>query len=137
MAGAAQKATPARRRAPQDRKPKATVSTLVDGPVEALDLDALPQGRDTDVVHLFTLNGTDYHVPAKPGGDILLTYLQMHRQDQIAAEGWALEQILGSEAYAALMTWPGLTMGVLSQIQGAVKKLLMGAAESSGPLGRG
>jgi len=50
-----------------------------------------------------------------------------------------LEQMLGDEAYTALMNYEQLTMKMLSAVMGAVQRHVVGAAEKaggiSGPLG--
>lgn len=130
--------TPTARRAPQDRRPKATVSTLVDGPVEAINFDAEPAAVDEATVHLFTLNETDYYVPATPRANVALQLMTRYRVDPVAAQGWLLEELLGQEAYDALAAWDGLRPEHLQQLIAAVTKLTMGSVEdATRPLGRG
>ena len=114
------------------------VPRIVDAPVEAINLDALPE-IEQETAHLFTLNGIDYHVVANPPASIGLRYLHMSRaQDQITAQGWLLETLLGEEAYTALMNYDRLTNQILEQVVGAVVKLTLGALEATnGPLGLG
>jgi hypothetical protein len=124
-------------RKPQDRKPQATVSTLVDGPIEAINLDEAPAAGPEETVHLFTLHGVDYYIPAEPKANISLQFMRRYREDPIEAQGWILEAMLGEEAYTALAEWEGFTNDHLRQIVGALTKILMGGVEdATRPLGR-
>lgn len=133
---------PAAKRAvkqPADRKAAAAKRASVEvAGVTALDLDAVEPAQNHDVVHLFTLDGTDYYVPREPRANVTLKYLRMARQDAAAAQGWLLEQMLGEDAYTALMEWDGLTTAILLRLLAIVEKLAVDASEAvSGPLGRG
>lgn len=116
---------------------------VVDVPsIEPLDLDAEPQTTSDEVVHLFTLRGVDYYIPREPKASVSLQYLRRARQDALDAQGWLLEQLLGPEAYEALMSWDGLTTDILLRLLAIVNKLAVDAAEktreaTAGPLGRG
>ena len=106
--------------------------------MEALDLDAIETVRNEDVVHLFTLDEVDYFVPKEPRANVTLKYLRMARRDPSGAQGWLLEQMLGEDAYTALMEWDGLTTAILLKLLAVVEKLAVDASEAvSGPLGRG
>lgn len=131
-------------KAPAKRAP----ARKVVAPKAIVDLDDTPgpinldadTGTDEPVetVHLFTLNGIDYHVPREPDATVALKFLRMRRTDPTAAQGWMLEQIVGEEGYTALMEWPGLRTRHLVQILAAVEKLAVDAAGAiAGPLGRG
>lgn len=124
---------------PADRMAAAAKRASVEvAGVTALDLDAVEAVRDTDVVHLFTLDEVDYFVPKEPRANVTLKYLRMARQDAAAAQGWLLEQMLGEDAYTALMEWDGLTTAILLRLLAIVEKLAVDAAEAvNGPLGRG
>ena len=130
-------------RAPQDRKVAAAKRAVVETEgIEPLDLDAEPQTTSDEVVHLFTLNEVDYYIPKEPKASVSLKYLRMSRQDLTDAQGWLLEQLLGPDAYTALMDWDGLTADILRRLLAIVNKLAVDAAEktqaaTSGPLGRG
>lgn len=89
-------------------------------------------------MHLFTLDGVDYFVPAHPRAGIALTYLQKARVNLSDANAWAAEQLLGPDAWRVLVDWPGLTFELLGRIVGLCVNLVVGAAEAAtSPLGRG
>ena len=128
---------PPARKKPTDRKPRAR-ATEFEPAFEPLDLDAMPQTIDVETVHLFTLNETDYYVPLEPPARVSLKYLRMAREDAAGAQGWLLEQLLGEDAYTALMEWEGLTTDILVRLLNVVHKLAIDATEGvKGPLGRG
>lgn len=132
--------TPRKRPAAAKRAPARPRPPVgIEAPVGAINLDALPQAAPDKTVHLFTLDGVDYYVPAKPRANVSLQYLRMARNEgEISAGGWLLEEMLGEEAYTALAGWDGLTTDVMSQLMGAVTKLVMGSVEdTTRPLGRG
>jgi hypothetical protein len=128
---------PAAKRATAKR-PTPRVQKAMDAPAGAIDLDALPV-IEQETQHLFTLNGTEYHVVSNPSAAIGLRYLRMARtHDHVTAQGWLLETLLGEDAYSALMDYDRLTDAILEQIVNAVVALTLGAVEASnGPLGRG
>lgn len=136
---AAKKTTTTRRavKRPADRLPAGVTS--VEGAVEPLNLDALPQeAAVADEVHLFTLNDVDYYVPGAIPAGVTLQFLKMARREgEIQAGGWLMEQVLGEEAYDTLMMWKGLTDDILNQLVGAVNKLAQGSTSgATRPLGR-
>lgn len=108
-----------------------------DGPL--VDLDAMAANSADGDVHLFTLQGVDYFIPAEPPANYTLKYLRMIRTHGQEAAGAALmEWMLGTEAYEALMNYDGLTTGMLQSVMAAVQKHVAGAAERAGitaPLG--
>lgn len=124
---------------PADRQRSAARRASVEvAGVEALDLDAMEPARNHDVVHLFTLDGTDYFIPREPRANVTLKYLRMARHDAASAQGWLLEQMLGEDGYTALMEWDGLTTAILLKLLAVVERLAVDASEAvSGPLGRG
>lgn len=137
---AARKTAAAKRPADRARKAAAARATVTlddaYGPIN-LDEDDTPD-EPVETVHLFTLNGTDYYVPKEPDATVSLRYLRMARTDPASARGWMLEQLVGEDAYTALMDWPGLKTRHLVQILAAVERLAVDAAGAiSGPLGRG
>jgi hypothetical protein len=125
-------------RRPQDRRAKATVTDLVDGPIQALDLDAEPayDPQTAARVHLFTLHGVDYYVDAEPRANVSLQFMRRYRTDPVDAQAWLLEELLGADAYTALMEWDGLTTAHLAKLTGILEQLAMGGVEdATRPLG--
>jgi hypothetical protein len=124
-------------KAPQDRVPRQTVSEVVDGPIEPLRFSSTAEQAPARMVHLFSIDDTDYHVPAEPRANLTLQFMARYREDPIDAQGWLFETLLGPEAHAALSAYDGLTGSDLRQLTAAVVKLVMGTAEeATGPLGR-
>jgi hypothetical protein len=124
----------------QDRKRAAVArANVVPASFDALDLDAEPQELSNAVVHIFTLNGQEFYAPKEPSAGISLEYMQMARTlGAVAAQGWLLEQLLGTDGYEALMRWPGLTARHLAVVIGILEKIATDASgDNRRPLGRG
>lgn len=94
---------------------------------------------DRQMVDLFSIDGQVYQMPAKVGANIALGYMKLVRtHGQEAAMGWALERVLGSEAYDALMSCDEVEPEDLEAIMKAVHENVMGSVEAgkgSGPRG--
>lgn len=133
-------ATTARKRAakaPQDRKPPERVTEIVDGPVEPLEFSTEDDGQPTPVVHLFSIDGQAYYVPAEPSAGIALQFMRRYRADPIAGQGWVMEELLGEDAYRALASYKKLKAADLQKLIQIVLRLVMGSVEAAtGPLGR-
>ena len=78
-------------------------------------------------------------MPSQPSASVSLKYMRMARTEgPQAAQGWLLEQLLGTDAYDALMNWDGLTAAHLLKILAILEKIAMDASEGANrPLGRG
>lgn len=86
---------------------------------------------DRQMVDLFSIDGTVYQMPVKIGANIALGYMRYARtHGQEAAMGWALEQVLGADAYTALMACPDLEAEDLEAVMKAVHDNVMGAVEA-------
>lgn len=91
---------------------------------------------DRRMVDLFSIDGKIYQIPVKVGANIALGYMTFVRtHGQEAAMGWALEKVLGEEAYTALMNCDDLQAEDLEAIMEAVHTNVMGAVEN--PKGNG
>jgi hypothetical protein len=85
-----------------------------------------------DQVALFSLDGRDYTVPAKPRAAIALRYLRNiknHGTDHAAAA--MLEELLGVDGFNALCDYDDLTAEQMKAIMVAAQKLAMGAVEEA------
>jgi len=93
---------------------------------EPVDVEA-PTERVAD----FTLNGTTYTVPAKPGPAFALRYLRQVREfgDDAAAD-YLLEAMLGEEGYAALSGYDKLTETQLLTVFQVCLDIALGAVEA-------
>jgi hypothetical protein len=61
-------------------------------------------------VILFELDGVKYHVPNEPRPYVSMNYLYMARTSGVGrAESWLAEELLGPEAYQALLNFKDLT----------------------------
>lgn len=84
-----------------------------------------------EMIDLFEIDGEMYQIPAKPMINMVLKYLNMARKEsQDNAVGWLLEQMVGEEAYAALMDFDDLTSDQLKTIMMVVEEVAMGALEN-------
>lgn len=137
---------PAKRAAARPRAASSKRVTAMDDALSArfqqVDLDAEPDVPDDDAP-LFTLDGVEYRVPLHPSAVVALEYIEMVGQRGIsAANVWALQQLLGDEAWEALKSAKArrkLTGKNLTRIIDIAVGLVVGALEddASGPLGRG
>jgi hypothetical protein len=91
---------------------------------------------DRKMVDLFSIDGKVYQMPVKVGANVALGYMKLVRtHGQEAAMGWALERVLGTEAYDALMSCDEVDADDLEAIMKAVHENVMGAVEN--PKGNG
>lgn len=106
----------------------------------AIELVSLPEDvkDEAEQVELFSLDGQMYSIPAKPKVNIALKYLRLVRQQgQEVAAGWLLEELLGTEAYEALMDFEDLTEEQLETVMMVAQTAILGAMEGvAAPLGR-
>jgi hypothetical protein len=102
--------------------------------IEMLDLDALParEKGDVEMVDLFHLGGRTYQIPAEPRVNLALKFLwQRKTRGELDAAANLLGDMLGAEAFEALMEWPGLTVEILNQVSTAAAKVAMGQMEQA------
>jgi hypothetical protein len=86
--------------------------------------------EERQAVDLFSIDGQVYQMPVKVGANIALGYMKLVRtHGQEAAMGWALEKVLGEDAYNALMECDDVEPEDLEAIMKAVHDNVMGAVE--------
>jgi hypothetical protein len=86
--------------------------------------------EERQAVDLFSIDGQVYQMPVKVGANIALGYMKLVRtHGQEAAMGWALEKVLGTDAYDALMACDDVEAEDLEAIMKAVHENVMGAVE--------
>jgi len=91
---------------------------------------------DREMADLFSIDDKKYQMPKRVGANIALGYMKLVRtHGQDAAIGWALEKVLGEEAYTALMECDEVTADDLEVIMKVVHDNVMGAVEN--PKGHG
>lgn len=84
-----------------------------------------------EMIDLFELDGEMYQIPAQPKINMVLKYLNMARtESEDKAIGWLLEQMVGEDAYHALMDFDDLTADQLKTIMMVVENTAMGALEN-------
>lgn len=90
--------------------------------------------ESVEMIDLFELDDVMYRIPEQPKINMVLRYLNMSRtQGQDNALGWLLEQMVGIEAYEALMGFDDLTTEQLKTIMMVVQEVAMGALETPTP----
>jgi hypothetical protein len=83
---------------------------------------------------LFTVNEKSYDLWINPPASVGLRYLKMVKeQNQEHAAVWLLEQMIGEDGYAALMSIPNLKASQLEQISKIVKDYAMGDEKKTPP----
>lgn len=83
------------------------------------------------MVDLFAIDEKVYQMPVKVGAGVALGYMKLVRtHGQEAAMGWALEVVLGTEAYDALTNCPDLEPEDLEAVMKVVHDNVMGAVEA-------
>jgi len=90
-------------------------------------------GKKKDRVVLFTIDDVEYSVPAKPGVNVTLKFLNEMRKsgnEMFAALG-LLEAMLGEEKYNELLDYEELEDELLGQILEQVVKLAMDRVEEN------
>jgi hypothetical protein len=86
---------------------------------------------DRKMVDLFSIDGTVYQMPAKVGANLALGYMRLARtHGQEAAMGWALEKVIGTDGYTALMACDELEPTDLEAVMQVVHDNVMGAVEA-------
>ena len=96
-----------------------------------IDLDDRPEvAGPPATVELFRLGGRVFTIPEKNRVNIALKYLCMAKTNSEEAAGqWMLEQLLGQDAYMALMDFDDLEAEQLTAILGAAQKVVLGSLE--------
>jgi len=95
-----------------------------------LELVTSKNSEPVELVPIFSIDGTVYQMPVEVPAYIGLRYLKMLRtQGELIANGWVLEEMLGTEAYEALSNFKGLKAEHLEQLQEVVGKHVLGSLE--------
>lgn len=84
-------------------------------------------------VTLFTIDDTEYTVPAKPGPNVTLKFLDELRRtgNEMFAALSLLETMLGKESYQAFLDWDDLEDSQLSDVLEQVVALAMNRVEEN------
>jgi hypothetical protein len=82
-------------------------------------------------IELFRLNGVVYTVPGKARPHLALKYMWMAaKKDELAAQYWLLESVLGEDGYKALMDYEDLTPEQLTQVMELAQSTVIGGLEA-------
>jgi hypothetical protein len=84
-------------------------------------------------IEVFSIDGVVYSMPAEVPGNMSLRVMESVRQQGWEATmAWALEEVLGTGAYRALLECTAITAAQLGQILTAVQEHIMGQMEDLG-----
>lgn len=82
-------------------------------------------------VPLFYIDDVEYCISARPGVNVGLKFMDLHRtQGEYVAISYLLERLLGTEGYHALLEHDGLTPAQFQQICEIAAQLVLGALEA-------
>jgi hypothetical protein len=116
---------------PQDRRPRKAAASTKPAPrslVEIVTTDA----PEAELVPLFSIDGQVYSIPAEVSASMALRVLdEARRSGMEAAMSGALEELLGAEAYQALLHCTSLTTAHLEAIMDAVQGHVLGGLEGT------
>ncbi|WP_030506359.1 hypothetical protein [Microbispora rosea] len=111
-------------------RPRAVTAVRDEGTPNIVRLTTTAAPAEVEKVPLFSIDDVEYGMPARIGTNIALKYLRMVRtQGSDVAEAWLLEEVLGAEAYEALMEYDQLTVDQLNQVMAIVRDHVLGQAE--------
>jgi hypothetical protein len=125
-------------RVPQDRKARAprkatTTKVSPSGPRSLVEIVTTDQ-PEVELIPLFSIDGEVYSIPAEVSASMALRVLDTARREGMeAAMSGALEELLGPDAYQALLHCKSLTTDHLEAIMAGVQGHVLGGLD--GPLG--
>jgi len=94
--------------------------------IEITTTDAPPVERED----LFSIDGVVYTIPKDMPGTLALTLLDTARkQGESVAISWLLEEVLGENAYGALLACKTVTRTQMSAVVTVIREKVMGALE--------
>lgn len=118
------------RRAEQLRAATRPATAPIDtssGPLVDLEEDVYDPEK-VEHIHIFTLGGVKYTVPAQVPASLAVEMLARTAED--GAEEtmwWVFNEVLGEDAVEALRSYPGLTMKHLGAIFAACEQIITGS----------
>lgn len=117
-------------RTPQDRKAK-VVKAEARPPASLVEIVTTDE-QDVELIPLFSIDGQVYSIPGEVSASMALRMLDSaRRQGMEAATSEVLEELLGSEAYQALLRCRSLTVDHLERIMAAVQVHVLGDLEGA------
>lgn len=129
---AQQAAKKAAKKVPQDRKPpKAPVQDDLDFEPIRIDSSKVPE---IEMVHLFSIDDTDYYMPKRVRPAIAMKFLQEAAEIGVeVAMARAIRTVLGPDTMTALATCDAVTEKQLTQIMDIIENKIYGTIDRSGP----
>jgi hypothetical protein len=114
------------RKTPQDRLAKA----VKQAEPSIIELVSDPDAPEAERIPLFSIDGTTYSMPTEVDAAASLRVLDVQRrQGEQSALSYALEELVGSEGYQALLNFRGLKKGQLENIMELVQRHALGNLE--------
>lgn len=123
-------ARPARKRATPAAKPGSPAPAAAGAAPIKLYSDRA--AATVEMVPLFSIDDVDYCIPKEPNALMALRYLEQVKQgvSQDMAMGYLLEDLLGRDAYRALLAYQGhMTPAQLAQLFQAAQSAVVGLVE--------
>jgi hypothetical protein len=107
------------------------VAAVRDGDTpNVVKLSTTAERAPVEMVPLFWIDDVEYGMPKKIRPNVSLKYLRMIRQQgQDVAGAWLLEEVIGAEAYEALMNYDALEEEHLNKVMAIVEQHVLGQAE--------
>lgn len=95
---------------------------------EPIIIETADEPAEVEQTHLFSIDGVEYFMPAELPPSVGLQAMEMVRSEgELVANAWMLEEVLGAEAYHALIACRDLTKVQMRQIADIVADQVMGA----------
>jgi hypothetical protein len=105
------------------------VIELVSAP-KAVDEDGNEVEAKVPMVELFSIDGTAYSIPDKVRPALSLQYLRIARTQGVGiAEDWLADQLVGAEAYEALLNFPDITAEQITAVMRDARRVAFGETE--------
>ena len=115
---------------PQDHQSKTVVTP--NGAHSLIEIVTDPFDTPPDAIPLFSIDGVTYSMPGEVSAATSLKALDLARRSGMeSAVSWILEEVLGLEAYTALLNCKALKASQLAAIMEVVEKHTLGAMEAS------
>jgi hypothetical protein len=89
---------------------------------------------EVEMVDLFSIDGVNYQIPAKPRMNIALLFLDdMRKHGEMMANMALLERMLGEKGYKALCEYDGLSNEDFNSVIKAAATIVLGTLEEPDP----
>lgn len=120
-------ASPSRTRKTAPRKP---VGPAPDQDFEPIELTTQDDTAEEVMIHLFSIDGVQYHVPGTTNVALALRLLRKIKEEgEALAQLWLLETMLTEEGFEALMAMDRIKPESLAKVVLAIQKIVLGGLE--------